>query len=126
MKKIFQLVIALILTCGLSGFMVSCSKDNPVETPTRDNGTLNVTDPDGTLEVNDTHLEIGEEAEYATLCVTYKNAEGLFMPTLITIEPYVVGVPDGDNMIFYLDVGTYIVRAENLSIIVEVSKKGEI
>ena len=123
MKKIFLFVVVLTLTCGLSSVMVSCSEDNPVENPSRDNGSLDVTDPEGTLEVNSTHLIIGEGAQYATLIATYKDAKGLYNPTLITIEPYVAGRLDGDNMVFYLEnIGTYIVRAETLSIKVEVSK----
>ena len=122
MKKVFQLVIALTLACALSGLMVSCSEDNPIG-PYSDNSSLDVNDPDGTLEVNEQNFEVRNETDYVKLCVTYKNYKGLYRPDLITIEPYVKGIQDGDDAIFYIGIGTYTVRAENKSLKVRVRLK---
>ena len=125
MKKIFQLAIALTLTFCLGSFMVSCSKDNPTETPSKDNGTLDVTDPDGTLDVNGTIFEVENETDHVQLYVTYKAANGLYMPELITIEPDASNgkILDKKSAVFEIGIGTYTVKAENLSQIVEVRKK---
>lgn len=125
MKKIFQIVIVLTLTCGLSSFMASCSKDNPTETPSKDNGTLDVTDPDGTLDVNGTIFEVENETDQVQLYVTYKAANGLYRPELITIEPDACNgkILDKKSAVFEIGIGTYTVKAENLSRIVEVRKK---
>ena len=125
MKKIFQLAIALTLTFGLGSFMVSCSKDNPTETPSKDNGTLDVTDPDGTLVVNGTIFEVENETDQVQLYVTYKAANGLYRPELITIEPDACSgkILDNKSAVFVIGIGTYTVKAENLSQIVEVRKK---
>ena len=105
--------------------MVSCSKDNPTETPSKDNGTLDVTDPDGTLVVNGTIFEVENETDHVQLYVTYKAANGLYMPELITIEPDASNgkILDKKSAVFEIGIGTYTVKAENLSRIVEVRKK---
>ena len=124
MKKNFQLVIALTLIYGLSCFMVSCTKDNPTESFSKDNGHLDVTDPEGTLEVNGIHFEVERETDVAKLYATYTAANGLYLPELITIEPDANSVIiDKKTKIFEIGIGTYTVKAENLSQIVEVHKK---
>ena len=125
MKKIFQLVIALSLTFGLGCFMASCSKDNPTETPSNDNSNLDVPEPDGILEVNGIHFEVEKETDHVQLYVTYTAPNGLYRPELITIEPdaYRSEIFGNKYITFEIGIGTYTVKAENLSRKVEVRKK---
>ncbi len=80
-----------------------------------------VPDPEGTLVVNRRNFKVDSENSHARLIATYKNPNGLYEPSAITVEPYVPGVLDGNNAVFDLTIGTYTVRAEKLSVTVTVS-----
>ena len=110
MKKLFLLLLAAFLVVSV----VSCSKNGPWS-----HGNQR----EGTLEVNTKNLLVPKENPNGKLIATYKNPDGLYMPTAITIEPDADGYIDGDSMVYYLTVGTYTVKAGKLSIQVKVSLK---
>lgn len=110
MKKLFLLILATLFVVSV----VSCSKSDPWSHGNKQ---------EGTLEVSTKNLQVPKENPNGKLIATYKNPDGLYMPTAITIEPDADGYIDGDNMVFYLTVGTYTVKAGKLSIQVKVSLK---
>ena len=116
MKKLFLLLAAVYFAVAV----VSCSqKDEPWS-----HSTLDVKDPEGTLKVNAKNLVIPEGSSCAKLIATYKNAIGLYEPTIITLEPSAPGVLDGDNMVFDLEPGSYTVKARKLSMPITVRRQG--
>ena len=125
MKKFFQLIIAFTLTCGLGGVVVSCSKDDPTENPSNDNGSLKLIDQQGTLVASGTIFKVEKETDRVQFFVIYIAPNGIYRPELITIEPdaYKSEIQDRKAMFFEIGIGTYTVKAENLSMKVEVQKK---
>ena len=120
MKKLFLYLVAVVVLCGMGSVVVSCEKDN---TNHRDElNPIEVNDQEGTLEVNDWDLYL--EDGFATLIATYRDADGLYMPEKVRLNPgdYPPKV-DGDHAIFEFTVpGSYTVNAESLSIDIKVMK----
>ena len=108
-KLILFLTVAFVLAAA------SCTKGSAP------GSNLDVPDPKGTLEVNSRNFQVDSENSYARLIATYKNPDGLYDPSAITVEPSAPGVLDGNNAVFDLTIGTYTVRADKLSVTVTVS-----
>ena len=109
-----QLIIFLAAVVVLAA--ASCTKGG-----TTPDSHWDVPGPKGTLEINSRNLKVDSENSRARLIATYKNPDGLYEPSAITIEPYVPGFIDGDNAVFDLKIGSYTVKAEQLSVTVNVS-----
>lgn len=85
--------------------------------------SLSVESPKGTLEVNETQLKM--DGGKAKLIATYKNPNGLFEPTAITVDG-TVGDVDGDNAIFSLSTAKeYIVKAGGNEVKINVTQEKE-
>jgi len=109
LKKLLLFAAVVVLAA------VSCTKGSAP------GSNLDVPDPEGTLVVNRRNFKVDSENSHARLIATYKNPNGLYEPSAITVEPYVPGELDGNNAVFDLTIGTYTVRAEKLSVTVTVS-----
>ena len=111
----FAYLLSAVLIGIMCGLAVSCEKDirdqlNPIE----------VKGADGTFEVNDRDLYL--KNGHATLIATYCNADGLYDPWKIRVnpgdrEPKV----DGNNALFEFTIpGSYTVSAGSLRIDIKV------
>ena len=120
MKKLLSYLLAAAVVCSVGSVVVSCEKDN---TNHRDElNPIEVNDEEGTLEVNDWDLYL--EDGFATLIATYRNANGLYEPEKVRLNPgdFLPKI-DGDRAIFEFTVpGSYTVNAGSLSIDIKVMK----
>ena len=124
LKTIIRTCIAgmMLMLVPVSGItmMTSCQKDDIFDYTTLD--------PDdetkGTLEVNGKHLKVENKGDRAELHARYKHWNGLYMPGEITVTDnngtVIEGKVDGDEMVYELPIGTYVVSANGLSIKIEV------
>jgi len=105
----------LIVSCMAVASMAvtSCVKSDSQQ-------VVRVSDPIGTLEVNDTTL-VADGSGYALLIARYRDANGLFEPSAISIKD-VTGTVEGNSKLFSLSPqpGIYEVIAGTLSIKVKV------
>ena len=109
LKKLLLFAAVIVLVAA------SCTKGSAP------GSNLDVPDPEGTLVVNRRNFKVDSENSHARLIATYKNPNGLYEPSAITVEPSAHGRLDGNNAVFDLTIGTYTVRAEKLSVTVTVS-----
>ena len=120
LQRLAMMLIVMLMT-GVA--TTSCSNDNDTDSADWMN------DPDGELAVNGTLFEVESENSYAELIVTYLAPNGLYMPDEITLEINGKGeivreeVYDKKSKKDEISIGTYIVKADGLSITVEVRLK---
>lgn len=120
LQRLAMMLIVMLMT-GVA--TTSCSNDNDTDSADWMN------DPDGELAVNGTLFEVESENSYAELIVTYLAPNGLYMPDEITLEINGKGeivreeVYDKKSKKYEISIGTYIVKADGLSITVEVRLK---
>lgn len=120
LQRLAMMLIVMLMT-GVA--TTSCSNDNDTDSADWMN------DPDGELAVNGTLFEVESENSYAELIVTYISPDGLYMPNEITLEINGKGeivreeVYDKKSKKYEISIGTYIVKADGLSITVEVRLK---
>ena len=120
MKKLLSYLVAAGVICGMGSMVVSCEKDPP--SPRYVLNPIEVNDEEGTLEVNDWDLYL--EDGFATLIATYRDANGLYEPEKVRLNPgdFLPKI-DGDRAIFEFTVpGSYTVNAGSLSIDIKVMK----
>ena len=79
LKKLLLFAAVVVLAAA------SCTKGSAP------GSNLDVPDPEGTLEVNRRNFKVDSENSHARLMATYKNPKGLYEPSAITVEPYVLG-----------------------------------
>lgn len=115
------MMLIVMLMTGVA--TTSCSNDNDTDS------TNWPIDPDGELLVNGTLFKVESEKSSAELIVTYISPDGLYMPNEITLEINGKGeivreeVYDKKSKKYEISIGTYIVKADGLSITVEVRLK---
>lgn len=120
LQRLAMMLIVMLMT-GVA--TTSCSNDNDTDS------TNWPIDPDGELLVNGTLFKVESEKSSAELIVTYISPDGLYMPNEITLEINGKGeivredVYDKKSKKYILSIGTYIVKADGLSITVEVRLK---
>lgn len=120
MKKLLLNLLAAVVICGMGSMVVSCEKNTP--NPIDELNPIEVNDEEGTLEVNDWDLYL--KNGFATLIATYRDADGLYMPEKIRVNPGdMLPEVDGDHAAFEFTVpGSYTVSAGSLSIGIKVMK----
>ena len=120
LQRLAMMLIVMLVT-GVA--TTSCSNDNDTDS------TNWPIDPDGELLVNGTLFKVESEKSSAELIVTYISPDGLYMPNEITLEINGKGeivreeVYDKKSKKYEISIGTYIVKADGLSITVEVRLK---
>lgn len=120
LQRLAMMLIVMLMT-GVA--TTSCSNDNDIDS------TNWPIDPDGELLVNGTLFKVESEKSSAELIVTYISPDGLYMPNEITLEINGKGeivreeVYDKKSKKYEISIGTYIVKADGLSITVEVRLK---
>lgn len=120
LQRLAMMLIVMLMT-GVA--TTSCSNDNDTDS------TNWPIDPDGELLVNGTLFKVESEKSSAELIVTYISPDGLYMPNEITLEINGKGeivreeVYDKKSKKYEISIGTYIVKADGLSITVEVRLK---
>lgn len=120
LQRVAMMLIVMLMT-GVA--TTSCSNDNDTDS------TNWPIDPDGELLVNGTLFKVESEKSSAELIVTYISPDGLYMPNEITLEINGKGeivredVYDKKSKKYEISIGTYIVKADGLSITVEVRLK---
>ena len=119
MKKLLWYLLVAVMICSMGSVMVSCEKNND---PRDELNPMEVQDPEGVLEINDWDLYLKNRV--ATLIATYRNANGLYEPEKIWVNPGDVRSKiDGDHAYFEFTVpGSYTVNAGSLSIDIKVMK----
>ena len=120
LQRVAMMLIVMLMT-GVA--TTSCSNDNDTDSADWMN------DPEGDLGVNGTLFEVESENSYAELIVTYLAPNGIYSPDRITLEINGKGeivreeVYDKKSKKYEISIGTYIVKADGLSITVEVRLK---
>ena len=86
-----------------------------------------MTNPEGELVVNGSFFVVENEYDCAEVIATYINAEGLYKPTEITLEPRGEqgDVIDKKYIHFQLPIGIYTIKAGPFSQTVEVRLKSD-
>ena len=117
MEKLLWYLLFAVIICSMGSMVVSCEKNND---PRDELNPMEVQDPEGVLEINDWDLYLKNRV--ATLIATYRNADGLYEPEKIRVNPGDVQPEiNGDRAYFEFTVpGSYTVNAGSLSIDIKV------
>ena len=113
LQRLAMMLIVMLMT-GVA--TTSCSNDNDTDS------TNWPIDPDGELLVNGTLFKVESEKSSAELIVTYISPDGLYMPNEITLEINGKGEIVREE-VYDKKSKKYIVKADGLSITVEVRLK---
>lgn len=122
-KQLLQRVAMMLIVMLMTGVATTSCSNNDTDSADWMN------DPDGELAVSGTLFEVESENPYAELIVTYLAPNGIYSPDRITLEINGKGeiqqgdVLDKKSKKYILSIGTYIVKADGLSITVEVRLK---